>query len=67
MSWRSAGAVHARYKAKCAELRETERERRRLAAYAADLERVIEEQRYIVSLAEQALGLTAAPPSAAAP
>ena len=60
-------AVHARYKAKAAEARELAREIGQLKERISWLESLLEQQRYIVSLAEQALGLTDAPPSASAP
>lgn len=60
-------AIHARYKAKAAETRQLGRENGQLKECIRWLESLIEEQRYIVKLAEQVLGLTDAPPSAAAP
>jgi predicted ArsR family transcriptional regulator len=50
-------AIHARYKAKTAEARELTRENGQLKERIRWLESVIEEQGYIVKLAEQVLGL----------
>lgn len=49
--------IHARYKAKCAELRELQAENARLAGRVRQLEDMIKMQGEIVALAEQVLGL----------
>jgi ribosomal protein L23 len=60
-------AIHARYKAKCLEVRELIAENAGLRAQVRQLEFTIDGQRAYVELAEQVLGLTDAPPSADAP
>jgi hypothetical protein len=60
-------AVRARYKARCREVRALIAECGRLKAQVAELEFLAVEQRRLVELAEQVLGLRDAPPAAAAP
>lgn len=60
-------AIHARYKAKSAEVRALIAENGRLAARVRELEWVIAEQGYIVELSEQVIGLRDSPPAVSGP